>query len=106
MATTSISGDDAELLALPAPADANPGDDYIEGNGGADTMRGDLGEDDIAGGGSAANGVLDANRDGELDPDRSGETLRDAGDLIIGDSGDGAVGDSDVVGGDNVRIYR
>ena len=101
-----VTGDDAELLAPPAPADASPGDDYIEGNGGLDTLRGDLGEDDIAGGGSAANGVLDANRDGELNPDRSGETLRDAGDLITGDSGDPAIGDGDVVGGDNVRIYR
>ena len=45
-------------------------------------IHGNLGEDDIAGGGSAANGILDANRDGTLDPTRSGETLRDGNDLI------------------------
>ncbi len=100
-----ITGDDADLGAASA-ADANPGDDYIEGNGGSDTIRGDLGQDDITGGGSAANGVLDANRDGRFDDDRSGETLRDAGDAIEGDSGDAATGDGDVVAGDNARIQR
>jgi len=101
----AITGDDADLVAASA-ADANPGDDYIEGNGGQDTIRGDLGQDDITGGGSAANGVLDANRDGRFDDTRSGETLRDAGDTIEGDSNDGAVGDGDVVAGDNARIQR
>ena len=65
-----------------------------------------VGEDDITGGGSAANGVLDANRDGTFDATRSGETLSDAGDTINGDSGDGAVGLGDVVAGDNARIQR
>ena len=101
----TITGDDANLGAASA-ADASPGDDYIEGNGGADAIRGDGGEDDITGGGSATNGVLDADRDGTLDPTRTGETLRDAGDTINGDSGDGAVGLGDVVAGDNARIQR
>ena len=103
-AADTISGDDADLNG------ADPGDtaadDYIEGNGGADAVHGNLGEDDITGGGSAANGVLDANRDGTLDPGRSGETLRDADDEIVGDSGDEAVGAGDVVAGDNARIQR
>ncbi|HSL11509.1 MAG TPA: calcium-binding protein [Actinomycetota bacterium] len=101
----TITGDDADLGAASA-ADANPGDDYVEGGGGSDTIRGDLGQDDVTGGGSAANGVLDANRDGRFDDDRSGETLRDAGDSIKGDSGAAAVGDGDVVAGDNARIQR
>ena len=101
----TITGDDANLAGASA-ADASPGDDYIEGNGAADTIRGDLRDDDIAGGGSAANGVLDANRDGRFDDNRSGETLRDAADLLLGDSGDGTVGDNDVVAGDNARIQR
>ncbi len=69
-------------------------------------IHGNLGEDDIAGGGSAANGILDANRDGTLDPTRSGETLRDGNDLIAGDSGLGTAGDGDVIAGDNARIQR
>ncbi len=101
----TINGDDADLSTASA-ADPNPGEDYIEGNGGTDTIRGDLNQDDIAGGGSAANGILDANRDGRFDDDRNGETLRDAGDLIAGDSGEPAVGESDVVAGDNARIQR
>ncbi|HEX7222295.1 MAG TPA: calcium-binding protein, partial [Candidatus Limnocylindrales bacterium] len=101
----AIHGDDADLDAASA-ADASPGDDYVEGNGGADTIRGDLGQDDVTGGGSAANGVLDANRDGRLDDERSGETLRDLGDTVDGDSGDAAVGAGDVVAGDNARIQR
>ena len=103
-AADTVSGDDADL------DDSDPGDtaadDYVEGNGGADDIHGNLGEDDITGGGSAANGVLDANRDGTLDPGRSGETLRDADDDIVGDSGDGTVGAGDVVVGDNARIQR
>ena len=103
-ANDTIKGDDADL------DNADPGDtgadDYIEGNGGADLIHGNFGEDDIAGGGSAANGVLDANRDGTLDPARSGETLRDANDLVAGDNGDGTAGDTDVVAGDNARIQR
>ena len=103
-ANDTIKGDDADLDAAD-PGDAGA-DDYVEGNGGGDLIHGNLGEDDITGGGSATNGVLDANRDGTLDPARSGETLRDANDLIAGDSGDGTVGDGDVVAGDNARIQR
>ncbi len=100
----TIKGDDADLDAADL-GDAGA-DDYIEGNGGADLIHGNFGEDDITGGGSATDGVLDANRDGTLDPARSGETLRDGNDLIAGDNGDGAAGDGDVVAGDNARIQR
>lgn len=82
------------------------GEDYLEGNAADDRITGDLGQDDITGGGSANDGILDANRDGRLDDDRVGETLRDGIDTIDGDSAEGAVGDGDVIAGDNARIQR
>jgi Ca2+-binding RTX toxin-like protein len=74
------------------------GDDYVEGNAGGDTLWGDLGDDDVTGGGSANDGVIDA--------DRVGEDLRDGDDTIHGDSGDAAVGAGDAIAGDNARILR
>jgi Ca2+-binding RTX toxin-like protein len=74
------------------------GDDYVEGNAAGDTLWGDLGEDDVAGGGSANDGVIDA--------DRVGEDLRDANDTIHGDAGDAGVGSGDAIAGDNARILR
>lgn len=68
------------------------GDDYGEGNAGADLMLGEPGEDDLAGGGSAADGVIDADRDGT--------GLLDLGDRLYGG------GQADVLTGDNARIDR
>ena len=85
------------------------GDDYIEGNGGADTMFGNLGQDDIVGGSS------------DLYVGLSGaETQRpDGSDLIFGGAGtdiarnndgdtssEGHARDADVIAGDNANILR
>jgi Ca2+-binding RTX toxin-like protein len=101
---------------------AGPGEDYAEGNANGagnapkplgteptyagDEIFGNDGQDDITGGGSANNGVVDSDRNGQLDPNRNGETLRDAGDYLVGDSGGPAAGDGDVIAGDNARIHR
>ena len=53
-ANDTIRGDDADLDGADL-GDAGA-DDYVEGNGGADLIHGNLGEDDITGGGSATNG--------------------------------------------------
>jgi Ca2+-binding RTX toxin-like protein len=70
------------------------GDDFdiMEGNHGADTLYGGAGEDDLAGGGSANDGVIDAGR--------VGDGLLDGADVMYG--GD----DGDVMTGDNARIDR
>ncbi len=74
--------------------------DYIEGNHGADTLTGDAGEDDLIGGSSAADGVID--------PDRTANNLLDGNDRISGDDGTSATAgeDGDVIAGDNARIAR
>ena len=75
-----------------------PDDDYMEGNHGADVMWGDSdggvgdGDDDIIGGGSADDGVID--------DDRTGDGLHDRGDVIRGEGG------SDFATGDNAWIDR
>ena len=66
------------------------GNDYIEGNHGADLIFGNDGRDDMIGGGSAIDGVIDA--------DRIGDGLTDARDTLWGG------GDDDVIAGDNARI--
>lgn len=67
--------------------------DYIEGNDGNDTIHGNDGDDDLVGGGSANDGVIDA--------DRVGDTLLDVGEtLISGDAGE------DWMTGDNALIDR
>jgi Ca2+-binding RTX toxin-like protein len=78
----------------------NDGHDYLEGNHDADTVFGDAGEDDIAGGGSANDGIIDA--------DRVGNTLLDVGDTLYGDDNDPATAgdDGDVIAGDNARIVK
>lgn len=67
-------------------------DDYLEGNAGEDVLAGDDGQDDVIGGGSANDGVIDA--------DRVGEGLLDAGDQLSGGTG------GDVLAGDNARLTR
>lgn len=76
------------------------GFDYIEGNYADDTIRGDDGQDDLIGGGSAADGVIDA--------DRSGDRLLDGQDRIYGDTAGAPAADAsgDVIAGDNARIDR
>jgi Ca2+-binding RTX toxin-like protein len=68
------------------------GNDYGEGNAGADTLFGGPDEDDLIGGGSAADGIID--------PDRNGTGLYDDGDRIYGGTGE------DVEAGDNALISR
>ncbi len=68
------------------------GDDYMEGNAGADWMFGGDDEDDMVGGGSAA--------DGAIVPTRDPAGLLDGDDVMHGD------GDDDVMTGDNARINR
>jgi len=78
----------------------NGGEDYMEGNHGADWMFGDEpddneandGEDDLIGGGSANDGVIDADRDPA--------GLTDGSDVMYGN------GEDDVMTGDNASINR
>jgi Ca2+-binding RTX toxin-like protein len=68
------------------------GTDYAEGNHGADWMFGGADQDDLIGGGSALDGVIDA--------DRSGVGLHDWADVIHGNEG------HDVITGDNATINK
>jgi Ca2+-binding RTX toxin-like protein len=86
---------------------AGDDEDYAEGNSGADTMYGGAGQDDLIGGGSANDGIIDA--------DRVGDGLLDGNDLIAGDAtSDGdradegtALGNgADVTMGDNARVIK
>ena len=93
----TISGDaDGDQIFGQGDADiigGDGGDDYIEGNDGDDTIDGDAGNDDIVGGGSANDGVIDA--------DRVGDTLLDVGETLI--SGGAGV---DYIAGDNALMSR
>lgn len=99
------------LTVVPSFEAATDGDDYIEGNGGIDTIFGNLGQDDIVGGSSSLFSLTKA----ELRPDGS--------DMIFGGSGErigrnAEVGskdaifadrygrDADAIAGDNANIYR
>ena len=74
--------------ALPAPADANPGDDYIEGNGGTDTHRAATSARTTSPAAARRRTACSTpTATATFDPTRSGETLSDAGDPINGDSG-------------------
>jgi Ca2+-binding RTX toxin-like protein len=78
--------------------------DYMEGNHEDDTMSGNAGQDDMIGGGSATDGVIDA--------DRLGDDLLDGDDTMYGEdsaSGEGTDPDgdnADVMLGDNGVISR
>ena len=107
------------LHVNPSVEDVNDGDDYIEGNGGADTIFGGLGQDDIVGDSSDLYGL-------------TGPELRPTGsDLIFGGAGTeisrndigtsfasvdaegniltvatGHARDADTIAGDNADIFR
>ncbi|MDJ0962303.1 MAG: calcium-binding protein, partial [Acidimicrobiia bacterium] len=66
------------------------GNDQAEGNADADIIDGDAGDDNVIGGGSAVDGVIDA--------DRLGNSLLDEGDVLSGGTG------QDVIAGDNARV--
>ena len=83
------------------------GDDYIEGNGGADIVFGNLGQDDIVGGSSTAFG-LDSSAER---PDGEDILFGGSGERIgrneIGDETEqGHARDADIIIGDNGNIYR
>jgi Ca2+-binding RTX toxin-like protein len=67
-------------------------EDYAEGNHGADWIFGNDGQDDLIGGGSALDGVIDA--------DRSGVGLNDVNDVIHGNES------HDVIAGDNATVDK
>ena len=95
------------LVVLPSFEAASDGDDYIEGNGGADVVFGNLGQDDILGGSSDLFGLTDR----LMRPDGSDLLFGGAGtDLARNDNGDtsaqGHARDADVVLGDNGRVLR
>ena len=83
------------------------GDDYIEGNGGADVIFGNLGQDDLIGGSSNLFGLTTAAQR----PDGSDLIFGGAGtDVARNDAGDTANGghtrDADTIVGDNGSIFR
>ncbi len=87
--------------------DTTDGDDYIEGNGGADLIFGGLGQDDIVGGSSSLFGLTD-----RLQRPDGGDTIyggngTQADDQSPGDaSANGRARDADVIMGDNANIIR
>jgi Ca2+-binding RTX toxin-like protein len=105
------AGRDAQglLQVSPSTEQATDGDDYIEGNGGADVLFGNLGQDDLVGGSSSFFGLA---ADESLRPDGSDLIFGGAGsDLArngLGDEGadDAHARDADVIAGDNANVYR
>jgi Ca2+-binding RTX toxin-like protein len=114
-------------IYIPGHTDADPlplvfnlfeavtdGDDYIEGNGGADTIYGGLGQDDLIGGSSDLFSLVTP----ELRPDGSdiifggNGTRVDRNDLVTETnrgnivSGDEHSRDADMILGDNGNIFR
>ena len=98
---------DGTLTVVPSFGSVADGDDYIEGNGGADTIFGNLGQDDIIGGSSDQFGLVTRG------------SRQDGADLIFGgagteigraDAGDtsneGHARDADMILGDNGNIFR
>jgi Ca2+-binding RTX toxin-like protein len=117
--TDSGSPDTSEILYFNIGESATDGDDYIEGNGGADLIYGGLGQDDIIGGSSSLFG-LDS---GDERPDGSDRIFGGAGnrigrnELLDGenptdialfgeDLEDRHARDADMIVGDNGSIYR
>ena len=88
------SGDDRIFGQLGGDTiNGNEHADYVEGNDGDDTIHGNDGDDDLIGGGSANDGIIDA--------DRVGNGLSDVGEtLVAGDGGE------DWMTGDNALIDR
>jgi Ca2+-binding RTX toxin-like protein len=87
--------------------DAADGDDYLEGNGGADLIFGGLGQDDIVGGSSSLFGLTDRlQRPDGADAIYGGNGTQ-ADDQSAGDSSpNGRARDADVIMGDNANIIR
>jgi Ca2+-binding RTX toxin-like protein len=81
-------------------------DDYIEGNSGADTIWGDLGQDDIVGGGSSLFGLASTDRTDGSDTIYGGNGTQ----AVHGSTGDtsatGEARDADTIAGDNADIFR
>lgn len=104
---------DPGTLSLLGPEAASDGDDYIEGNGGNDMIWGGLGQDDILGGSSDLFGLSDpTDRPDGADIIFGGAGIRigrnefvSALDPLIS-SDDVHSRDSDVILGDNGRIFR
>ncbi|UUT36535.1 hypothetical protein [Microbacterium elymi] len=98
---------DRRSSAEDAAGPGSDGDDYVEGNGGADVIYGDLGQDDLVGGSFDLFGLVtrDQRPDG-ADTIYGGAgtrtALNDPGDL----SAAGHAHDADVIMGDNGDIYR
>jgi Ca2+-binding RTX toxin-like protein len=93
---TVTGGDQTDLIFGQGGNDTLNGDagpDYVEGNDGNDTIHGGAADDDLMGGGSANNGLIDALR--------VGDTLLDVGETIVtGDAG------LDWITGDNALVNR
>ena len=106
--TAGRAGGFAAPLAVVASFEARTdGDDYIEGNGGADVIFGNLGQDDLIGGSSNLFGLTTAAQR----PDGSDLIFGGAGtDVARNDAGDTANGghtrDADTIVGDNGSIFR
>ncbi|MDQ3439988.1 MAG: hypothetical protein M3478_06510, partial [Planctomycetota bacterium] len=94
-------------VAKKSVSNATDGDDYMEGNGGADSMFGDLGQDDMVGGSSDLFGLTTpAMRPDGADLMYGGDGT-DTGRNTLGDtSATGHARDADVMMGDNANIFR
>ena len=97
---------DGTLALTPSAENVSDGDDYIEGNAGADVVFGNLGQDDIVGGTSTLFGVDLAHRSDGSDILFGGAGLQ----LAINEIGDqteaGHARDADFILGDNGNIFR
>ncbi|QSA97859.1 OmpA family protein [Methylococcus sp. EFPC2] len=103
--TVSAGRNGAGLLVIDASSEAaTDGDDYIEGNAGADLIFGNLGQDDLVGGSSTLFSLNQRSlRDDEADLIFGGAGT----DVARNNPGDGLHGrDSDLILGDNGNVYR
>ena len=97
---------DGSLQIDPSVESVTDGDDYIEGNAGADLIFGNLGQDDIVGGSSSA--FVFSLKAKEQRDDGTDMIFGGAGtDLARNDLGDQSHGrDADMILGDNGNIFR
>jgi Ca2+-binding RTX toxin-like protein/outer membrane protein OmpA-like peptidoglycan-associated protein len=103
-ARVDVGGGLFELMVNPSFESAGDGDDYIEGNAGADMIFGNLGQDDLIGGSSTLFSLTTP----ALRADGADLIFGGAGtDLARNNMGDGSHGrDADAILGDNGNIYR